>query len=98
MQTGASIDWCCVTCLHLSLSESKPVNIMPVDFTESMSTLYEPLADPVESMSVDLTEYMSTLYKPLADPAADESSILKPLPAPEENDSSFAVTFQILKD
>ena len=75
-----------------------PVNTTPVDFAEFMSTLYEPLADPVESTTVDLTESMSTLYEPLADPAADESSILEPLPAPVENDSSFAVTFQILED
>ena len=68
-QTGASIDWRCVTCLSMSLSESTPF-----DFTGSMSTLYGPLADP----------------------AVDESSILEPLPAAEENDSSFTVTFQIL--
>ena len=36
---------------------------------------------------------MSTLYEPPADPAVDESSILEPLPAPIENDSSFALTF-----
>ena len=41
---------------------------------------------------------MSTLYEPLADPAVDESSILEPLPAAVENDSSFTVTFQILED
>ena len=74
-QTGASIDWRCVTCLSMSLSESTPVaESSPFDFTGSMSTLYEPLADP----------------------AVDESSILEPLPAAEENDSSFTVTFQIL--
>ena len=82
VQTGASIDWRCVTCLSMSLSKSTPVaESTPVDFTESMSTLYEPPADP----------------------AVDESSILEPLPAPVENDSSFAassfaVTFQILED
>ena len=70
-QTGASIDWRCVTCLSMSLSESTPV---------------------------DLTGSMSTLYEPLADPAVDESSILEPLPAAVENDSSFTVTFQILED
>ena len=97
VQTGASIDWRCVTCM--SLSESMPVaESTPVDFTESMSTLYEPLADPAESTPIDFTESMSTLYEPLADPAADESSILEPLPAPAENDSSFALTFQILED
>lgn len=74
-QTGASIDWRCVTCLSMSLSESTPVaESTPVDFTGSMSTLYEPLAD------------------------TDESSILEPLPAAVENDSSFTVTFQILED
>ena len=41
---------------------------------------------------------MSTIYEPLADPALDESSIIDPLPAAVENDSSFAVTFQILED
>ena len=78
VQTGAFIDWRCVTCLSMSLSESTPVaESTPVDFTESMSTLHEPLVDP----------------------AADESSILEPLPAPVENtNSSFAVTFQILED
>ena len=70
-QTGASIDWRCVTCLSMSVAESTPV-----DFTGPMSTLYEPLADP----------------------AVDESSILEPLPAAVENDSSFTVTFQILED
>ena len=76
-QTGASIDWRCVTCLSMSLSESTPVaESSPFDFTGSMSTLYEPLADP----------------------AVDESSILEPLPAAVENDSSFTVTFQILED
>ena len=76
-QAGASIDWRCVTCLSMSLSESTPVaESTPFDFTGSMSTLYEPLADP----------------------AVDESSILEPLPAAVENDSSFTVTFQILED
>jgi len=41
---------------------------------------------------------MSSLCQPLADPAVDESSILEPLPAAVENDSSFAVTFQLLED
>ena len=77
VQTDASIDWRCVTCLSLSLSESTPV---------------------AESTPVDFTESMSSLCQPLADPAVDESSILEPLPAAVENDSSFAVTFQLLED
>ena len=100
VQTGAFIDWRCVTCLSMSLSESTPVaESTPVDFTESMSIFHEPLDDPAESTPVDFTESMSTLHEPLVDPAADESSILEPLPAPVENtNSSFAVTFQILED
>ena len=70
VQTGASIDWRCVTCLFMSLSESTPVaESTPVDFTESMSTLYEPLADSAESTLVDLTESMSTLHEPIANSA-----------------------------
>lgn len=80
VQIGASIDWRCVTCLSLSLSES---------------TTSAPIAG---STPVDFTESMSSLCQPLADPAVDESSILEPLPAAVENDSSFAVTFQILED
>ena len=112
VQTGASIDWRCVTCQSMSLSEIMPVaENTPVDFTESMFTLHEPLADPAESTPVtestpiaestpvDFTASLSALHEPLVDPAADESSILEPLPAPVENaDSSFAVTFQILED
>ena len=64
VQTGASIDWHCVTCLSMSLSESMPVaESTPVDFTEPMSTLQELLADPAESTPVDFTESMSTLHK-----------------------------------
>ena len=56
VQTGASIDWRCVTCLPMSLSEITPLaESTPVDFAESMSTIYEPLADPVESMQCLLT-------------------------------------------
>ena len=51
-----------------------------------------------ESTPVDFTESMSALYEPVADPAFEESSILEPLPAAVEYDSSFAVTFQILED
>ena len=70
VQTGASIDWRCVTCLFMSLSESTPVaESTPVDFTESMSTLHEPLADSAESTLVDLTESMSTLHEPIANSA-----------------------------
>ena len=54
----------------MSLSESTPVaESTPVDFTESMSTLYEPLADSAESTLVDLTESMSTLHEPIANSA-----------------------------
>jgi len=64
VQTGASIDWRCVTCLPLSLSESTPVaESTPVDFTESMSSLCLPLADP----AVD----ESSIVEPL--PAAVEN-------------------------
>ena len=53
VQTGASIDWRCVTCQSMSLSESMPVaESTPVDFTESMFTFHEPLADPAESTPV----------------------------------------------
>ena len=51
-----------------------------------------------ESTPVDFAESMSTLYETLADPAVDESSILDTLPAAVENESSFAITFQILED
>ena len=55
VQTGASIDWRCVTCLFMSLSESTPVaESTPVDFTESMSILHEPLADPAADESSNL--------------------------------------------
>ena len=53
IQTGASIDWRCVTCQSMSLSENTPVaESTPVDFTESMFTLHEPLADRAESTPV----------------------------------------------
>ena len=66
VQTGASIDWRCVTCLSLSLSESTPIaESTPVDFTESMSSLCQPLADPA------LDE--SSILEPL--PAAVENDV-----------------------
>lgn len=81
VQTGASIDWHCVTCLSMALSESTPVaESMAVDFSKSMSTLYEPLANPAEStpvaeiMPVDFTDFISTIHEPLVDPAAATTS------------------------
>ena len=51
----------------------------------------------LESPSV-ITVLPCKLVLPSIGAVADESSILEPLPAPVENDSSFAVTFQILED
>ena len=50
-----------------------------------------------ESPSV-ITVLLCELVLPSIGAVADESSILEPLPAHVENDSSFAVTFQILED
>ena len=50
------------------------------------------------ALVAESTPDVHTLYEPPADPAVDESSILEPLPARVENDSSFALTFQILED
>ena len=102
VQTGASIDWRCVTFQSMSLSMSPVAESTPVDFSESLFTLHEPLADPAESTPVmestpiadrtpvDFTASSSALHEPLVDPAADESSIFEPLPAPVENaDANF---------
>lgn len=95
VRTASSIDWRCVNCM----SESSPIPVAestPVDMDISAND-----SAVIESVINDSADHESTVYEPVADPAAfDESSIFDP-PAQENaqgNDSSFAVTFEILQN
>lgn len=62
VQTRASIDWRRVTCLSMSVSESVPVTERTlVDFTESMSTFYDPPFLPLASEIYFSKTYSSVL-------------------------------------
>lgn len=88
VQTDASIDWRCETCMFES-------SLVPVAESTPVDFAADSVVESVINDSTDNNE--STVYEPVTDPAAlDESLIYDPPAAVEGND--FAVTYQILQD
>ena len=93
VKNSDSIDWRCSACEPVPLAESTPVLFDNFD-----STVYDPpISDQSDLPVFDLSSISQPVnYQSVDDPALDESSIAEP--SAREDDTPFAVTFQIVSD
>lgn len=93
VKNGGSIDWRCSACELVPLAESTPLLFDNFD-----STVYDPpVSDQSDLPAFDLSPICQpVIHQPVDDPALDESSIAEP--SAREDDTPFAVTFQIISD